>query len=248
MAVRAQAKYVRVAPRKAREVVDQIRGKSVDDARSTLFFINRAAARDVAKVLNSAVANAENNNNLVGRRPVRQRGVRRRGSDAQALAVPRHGPRQPHPQAHAATSPSPSSRGRSVPNGSESASRRLPRRRHPRLEVALVHREGVQAVPRRRRRHPHAHPAQAGPRRHLAHHHPQGPEQRHHRHPHRAAGHRDRQERLRGRRAAQRDPRDDAARTSRSTSSRSSVPSSTPCWSRSRSPSSSRTASASVAP
>ena len=59
MAVRAQAKYVRVAPRKAREVVDLIRGKSVAEARSTLFFANRNAARVVARVLNSAVANAE---------------------------------------------------------------------------------------------------------------------------------------------------------------------------------------------
>jgi large subunit ribosomal protein L22 len=64
MAVRAQAKYVRVAPRKAREVADQIRGKSVADARATLLFANRSAAQLVAKVLNSAVANAENNNNM----------------------------------------------------------------------------------------------------------------------------------------------------------------------------------------
>jgi large subunit ribosomal protein L22 len=65
MAVRAQAKYVRVAPRKARDVVDQIRGKSVADARATLLLANRAAAILVGKVLNSAVANAENNNGLV---------------------------------------------------------------------------------------------------------------------------------------------------------------------------------------
>lgn len=64
MAVRAQAKFVRVAPRKAREVVDLIRGKSVTDARATLVFTPRAAAKVVAKVLNSAVANAENNNSL----------------------------------------------------------------------------------------------------------------------------------------------------------------------------------------
>src|SRR5450756_741763 len=64
MAVRAQAKYIRVAPRKAREVVDLIRGKSVAEARSTLFFANRNAARVVARVLNSAVANAENNKAL----------------------------------------------------------------------------------------------------------------------------------------------------------------------------------------
>ena len=65
MAVRAQAKYIRVAPRKAREVVDLIRGKSVPDARATLLLANRGAAILVAKVLNSAVANAENNNGLV---------------------------------------------------------------------------------------------------------------------------------------------------------------------------------------
>jgi large subunit ribosomal protein L22 len=47
-----------------REVIDLIRGKSVVDARTTLVFTNRAAAEVVAKVLNSAVANAENNNNL----------------------------------------------------------------------------------------------------------------------------------------------------------------------------------------
>jgi large subunit ribosomal protein L22 len=64
MAVRAQAKYVRVAPRKAREVVDLIRGKSVADARTALVFANRGSAKIVAKVLNSAVANAENNDNL----------------------------------------------------------------------------------------------------------------------------------------------------------------------------------------
>jgi large subunit ribosomal protein L22 len=64
MAVKAQAKYIRTSPRKVREVVDLIRGKSVADARATLVFTNRAAARDVAKVLNSAVANAENNANL----------------------------------------------------------------------------------------------------------------------------------------------------------------------------------------
>jgi large subunit ribosomal protein L22 len=53
-----------MSPRKVREVVDLIRGKSVTDARTTLVFANRAASGIVAKVLNSAVANAENNNNL----------------------------------------------------------------------------------------------------------------------------------------------------------------------------------------
>ena len=64
MAVKAHAKYIPHGPRKMREVIDLIRGKSVAEARSQLFFANRAAARAVAKVLNSAVANAEHNNAL----------------------------------------------------------------------------------------------------------------------------------------------------------------------------------------
>lgn len=61
MEAKAVARYVRVAPRKARLVVDLIRGKSVDDARAILRFSPRAAAEVVEKVLNSAVANAERN-------------------------------------------------------------------------------------------------------------------------------------------------------------------------------------------
>jgi ribosomal protein L22 len=65
VAVQAQAKYVRCAPRKARLVVDHIRGKSVDDARAILGATPRMAARDVLKLLDSAIANAENNHELV---------------------------------------------------------------------------------------------------------------------------------------------------------------------------------------
>jgi len=61
VAVRAQAKYVRSAPRKARLVMDHIRGKRVADARAILRHTPRAAATDIAKLLESAVANAENN-------------------------------------------------------------------------------------------------------------------------------------------------------------------------------------------
>ena len=60
----AQAKYIRISPRKARMVVDQIRGKNVEDARLTLRFIERAAAETVESVLNSAVANAEDKHKL----------------------------------------------------------------------------------------------------------------------------------------------------------------------------------------
>ncbi len=59
--VRAQAKYVRSAPRKARLVMKHIRGKRIDDARAILRHTPRAAATDIAKLLESAVANAENN-------------------------------------------------------------------------------------------------------------------------------------------------------------------------------------------
>ena len=59
--VRAQAKYVRSAPRKARLVMDHIRGKRVADARAILRHTPRAAAADISKLLESAVANAENN-------------------------------------------------------------------------------------------------------------------------------------------------------------------------------------------
>jgi len=61
VAVRAQAKYVRSAPRKARLVMDHIRGKGIDDARAILSHTPRHAATDIAKLLESAVANAENN-------------------------------------------------------------------------------------------------------------------------------------------------------------------------------------------
>jgi large subunit ribosomal protein L22 len=62
--VRAEARYVRTAPRKAQLVVDQIRGRSVPEARTILAFMTRDAAQDVAKVLSSAAANAESNHGL----------------------------------------------------------------------------------------------------------------------------------------------------------------------------------------
>ncbi len=60
------AKWVHTSPRKARLVVEHIRGRSVPEARTVLAFTQRAAAREVEKVLSSAVANAEANHNLVG--------------------------------------------------------------------------------------------------------------------------------------------------------------------------------------
>ena len=62
--VRAEAKWVRVSPRKARLVVEHIRGRSVPEARTVLAFTQRAAAREVEKVLRSAVSHAETNPTL----------------------------------------------------------------------------------------------------------------------------------------------------------------------------------------
>jgi len=62
--VSATAKYVRISPRKAGDMARLIRGKKVQEARAILALTPRAAARVVAKVLNSAVANAENNHDM----------------------------------------------------------------------------------------------------------------------------------------------------------------------------------------
>jgi large subunit ribosomal protein L22 len=64
--VRASAKWVRMSLRKARLVTEHIRGRSVPEARTVLAFTPRAAAREIDKVLRSAVANAEANHNLDG--------------------------------------------------------------------------------------------------------------------------------------------------------------------------------------
>jgi ribosomal protein L22 len=63
--VRAKARYVRVAPRKARLVADQVRGLPVPEARTLLSFSTRGAARDLQRLLDSAAANAEANHDLV---------------------------------------------------------------------------------------------------------------------------------------------------------------------------------------
>jgi large subunit ribosomal protein L22 len=62
--VRAQARWVHSSARKARLVTDLIRGRSVPEARTILAFSNRAVAKDVDKVLRSAVANAESRSDL----------------------------------------------------------------------------------------------------------------------------------------------------------------------------------------
>jgi large subunit ribosomal protein L22 len=66
--VRAEAKYVRMSPRKARLVAEHIRGRSVPEARAVLAFTSREAAQVLEKVLQSAVSNAEANHGIAEER------------------------------------------------------------------------------------------------------------------------------------------------------------------------------------
>jgi len=64
MEAKASIRYLRVSPQKARLVADLIRGKSVDEALAVLTHTKKAVSRDMAKLVKSALANAENNMNL----------------------------------------------------------------------------------------------------------------------------------------------------------------------------------------
>jgi large subunit ribosomal protein L22 len=61
---RAIAKYIRISPRKVQEVADLVRGKNVNEALAILEFTNKRGAGILKKVVSSAVANAENNNDM----------------------------------------------------------------------------------------------------------------------------------------------------------------------------------------
>ncbi len=63
--VRASSRYVRVPPRKARLVANQVRGLQIERARALLEFSPRGAAQDIRKLIESAASNAENNHDLV---------------------------------------------------------------------------------------------------------------------------------------------------------------------------------------
>jgi ribosomal protein L22 len=66
MQVAAKLKYARISPQKCRLIADMVRGKPVGLALNTLKFTPKKGARLVLKVLESAVANAENNHELIG--------------------------------------------------------------------------------------------------------------------------------------------------------------------------------------
>lgn len=60
----AKARHVRIAPRKVRLVMDMVRGKPVEEALQTLGLVRKAASPVIAKVIRSAMANAENNHDM----------------------------------------------------------------------------------------------------------------------------------------------------------------------------------------
>ncbi len=74
MEAKATAKYIRISPRKARRVMELIRGRQVDDARRVLKFSPLGASDTVVKVLNSAVANAEQTPGIIPENLIVDRG------------------------------------------------------------------------------------------------------------------------------------------------------------------------------
>ena len=80
----ATIKYIRTSPRKMRRGVDLIRGQHVEEARRILRFSPLGASRDLEKLLNSAIANAEQQPGVIAREPGGVEGVGRRGADAAA--------------------------------------------------------------------------------------------------------------------------------------------------------------------
>ena len=146
MRVSATAKYIRRSTRKTRLVTQAIVGKPVEEATAILRFMPQGAAKDVAKVLKSAAANAENNHDLSRRRPVVVEAHRRRGTDHQALPAARPGARLPDPQADDPRD----GRGREpggLGDGSQGPPQRLPARRVAHLERQVVRRQGLHRPP-----------------------------------------------------------------------------------------------------
>ena len=102
--VRASARYVRMAPRKARLVADQVRGLPVPEARTLLRLLDPRRGADIGKLIASAAANAEANHELVADDLRIAEITVDEGPTLEALARPRSRPRDPDRQAEPATS------------------------------------------------------------------------------------------------------------------------------------------------
>ena len=202
--VRAHARYVRTSARKARMVCPHLRGKSVEEARAILAFTPREAARDWSKLLESAVANAESNHelleeDLIVREAYADEGptIKRFRPRAMGRATP-IAKRTSHLTIALATSrsrwpPTPRNERKTENDGTEGSSRGDARGLHPRLEVQLVQRAPLRRVPRRGHPCPRAHRQQARPRGAVGDHDPQGRQRTRGQHPHRPSRDRDRQ-------------------------------------------------------
>ena len=100
MEARAKARYVRVTPRKARRVVDLIRGMPAEEAQAALAFAPQSASDPVGKVLASAIANAEHAQQADAGSLGGEPGVGGRRADAEAVPATGAGPGLPDQQAH----------------------------------------------------------------------------------------------------------------------------------------------------
>ncbi len=144
MEARAQARYIRVTPMKARRVVDLIRGMDATEAQAVLRFAPQAASVPVGKVLDSAIANAAHNYDhtdvdslyiseaYVDEGPT----LKRFRPRAQGRALPDPQADQPHHRGRQAARKEPG-------NGPEGKPARVPARCHDRLQVALVRRQAA---------------------------------------------------------------------------------------------------------
>ena len=147
--VHAHAKYVRSSARKARLVINHIRGKSVDEARATLQHHSRGVATDIHKLLESAVANAENNHELVADDLLVKEISADEGPTLRQVPPARTGARDADSQTHRPSFDRPDDEGVGSSHGPEDSSRGLQGRVHPRLEVELVQRPRVRRLPAR---------------------------------------------------------------------------------------------------
>ena len=206
--VRASSRYVRIPPRKARLVANQVRGLHIERARALLEFSPRGAAQDIRKLIESAASNAENNHDLIADEmkvveitvdegPT----LRRFRPRALGRATPIN-----KRTSHIAVALSPEGEG--FLNGTEDPPRRLPGRLHPGLEVELVRREGLRGRPPGGPPDPRPHREETRPRGALRNH-DRAPRRGLGRHPHRPPGNRDRQVGQRSRRPPQGAPQAD---------------------------------------
>ena len=96
---------MRIAPRKARLIADQVRGMHIEKARALLQFSPRGAAQDIHKLIDSAAANAENNHDLIGDEMRISVDHRRRRPDPEAVPAAGAWDAPPRSTSEPATSP-----------------------------------------------------------------------------------------------------------------------------------------------